>query len=914
MIGQRLGPYEITAQIGEGGMGLVYKAKDSQLGREVALKVLPEGLTQDAERLARFEREAKLLASLNHPNIAQIYGLETSGGSPALVMELVEGPTLADRLAQGSLSIDESLSIARQIAEALEEAHEKGIIHRDLKPQNVKASIEGKVKVLDFGLAKAMEPAGAASGGAAGGGAVGGQLTHSPTLTSPALGTLHGVILGTAAYMAPEQAKGFAVDKRCDVWAFGVVLFEMLTGVSPFVGDSVPDTLARVLQRDIDFAVLPDATPPAIRRLLRRCLERNPKNRLHDIADARIVLDDQLAGKLAEAAIPEASPARPSSAARRTALAAAVALLVALGAASGWLARRPAPPAQAPLSRLSIRLPPENPYKVQSIPGRSIAISRDGSLVAYVAASGVREQLVVRPLGELSPRTIVTAETVRQPFFSPDGKWICYFSGSDLQKVSVDGGRPVTLVAELPNAAWVRGDWSDDGRIVYDTWNAGLRVVSADGGKVRVLTQAEEEWDLGPEVLPGTATVLFFTESETGFRVEAIGLDGGDRRTVLENASQPLYLSSGYLLFQRDGGLFVAPFDAQGSKVTGPATPVALEPMVDDERAATPIPQLAVSSNGTLVYAPRQPSATAAGVLVWVDRQGKSEPLATVPYPLPTFDLSPDDGQLALAVRDGGRARLAIFDLARQTLTPLRDEQLDIPTAPVFSADGKEIFFARYGTHRGEILAQRIEGGEPRRLGRFEGTWIAPYSISRDGRWLIGSLYDPKTQSDLWSLDLESSDPEHGARTFAAPADQVAPTLSPDGHWVAYESWDGGDTEIYLQRFPGGESKVRVSSGGGRTPRWSPDGRELFYLDPAGAAVLAVAVRTDPKLELGAPRELFGGAFSLDSGTGPVFEVSHDGKRFALLLRHGDPKRSSELIVVQNWFGEVSKLFRPGSR
>jgi Tol biopolymer transport system component len=913
MIGSRLGSYEITAQIGEGGMGLVFKAKDFHLGREVALKVLPAGFTQDAERLARFEREAKLLASLNHPNIAQIYGLETSGRSPALVMELVEGPTLADRLAQGSLSIDESLSIARQIAEALEEAHEKGIVHRDLKPQNVKASIEGKVKVLDFGLAKAMEPGGAASTGNAGADvARSPTLMNSPTLT--AAGTQLGVILGTAAYMSPEQAKGFAVDKRCDIWAFGVVLFEMLTGVSPFVGDSVPDTLARVLQRDIDFAVLPDATPPAIRGLLRRCLERNPKNRLHDIADARIVLDDQLAGKLAETASPVTTPGRPSFFARRSLLLAGVALLVALGAAAGWFARRPASLAQAPLSRLSIRLPPENPYKVQSIPGRSIAISRDGSLVAYVAASGDREQLVVRALGELLPRTVVTTDTVRQPFFSPDGKWICYFEGNELKKVSVEGGRPVTLVTELPNAAWVRGDWSDDGRIVFDTWNAGLRVVPADGGKVRILTQPEEEWDLGPEVIPGTTAVLFFSESEAGFQVEAIDLDGGDRRTVLENASQPVYLASGHLLFQRDGGLFVAPFDAQGAKVTGPAMPVALEPMVDDERAATPIPQLAVSSNGTLVYAPRQPSATAASELVWVDRQGRSEPLATVPYPLPTFDLSPDDGQLALAVRDGGRARLAIFDVARQTLTPLRDEQLDIPTAPVFSADGKEIFFARYGTHRGEILAQKIEGGEPRRLGRFEGTWIAPYSISRDGRWLVGSLYDPKTQSDIWSLDLEASDPEHSARRFAVPADQVAPTLSPDGHWVAYESWEGGATEVYLQRFPGGESKVRVSSGGGRTPRWSLDGRELFYLDPAGAAVLAVAVRTDPKLELGAPRQLFGGAFSLDSGTGPVFEISNDGRRFALLLRHGDPKRSPELVVVQNWFSEVSKLFRPGSR
>jgi len=907
MIGKRLGPYEITAKLGEGGMGEVYRATDTQLERQVAIKVLPSEFTADRDRLARFEREAKLLAQLHHPSIASIFGIAESDGVRALIMELVEGPTLAERLESGALPVDESLSIARQIAEALEEAHEKGIIHRDLKPQNIKASVAGKVKVLDFGLAKAMDPAGTASGAPSAS-----QLAASPTLTLGA--TVQGVILGTAAYMAPEQAKGFIVDKRADVWSFGVVLYEMLTGISPFVGDSVPDTLARVLQREIDFDSLPASTPTAIRQLLRRCLERNPKNRLHDIADARIVLDDQLAGRLVEVVAREASPESPGSRARGSALLVGAAVVAALGVAVGWLAHRPAPLARAPVSRLSIPMPPEHSYRVQSIPGRSLAISRDGELVAYVAAFGESDRLFVRALGELSPRRIATADEARQPFFSPDGKWIGYFRGNELQKVSVDGGRPVTLVADLPGAAWLRGAWSDDGQIVYDTWNAGLRVVPAEGGAVRVLTQPEEEWNLGPEVIPGSTTVLFSTVSVAGFKIEAIGLDGSGRRTVLENASQPQILGSGHLLFERDGGLLVVAFDASSAKVTGPAMPLALEPMVDDERVATPVPQIAVSANGTLVYAPRQPSARAASELVSIDRQGTSEPLATVPYPSPTFDLSPDGRQLALAVRDGTRARLAIFDLARRTLTPLRDEQLDIPTAPVFSATGKEIYFARYGTHRGDILAQKLEGGEPRHLGRFEGTWIAPYSISRDGRWLVGTLFDPKTQSDIWSLDLEASDPEHAARTFAVPGDQIGPTLSPDGRWIAYETWDDGGTDVYVQRFPGGESKVRVSSGGGRSPRWSPDGRELFYLDGAGAAVLSVTVKTDPKLELGAPRKLFGGAFALDSGTGSEFEVSRDGKRFAMLLRHEDPKRASELVVVQNWFTEVSDLFRHDAR
>jgi len=878
MIGRTLGPYEITAKLGEGGMGEVYRARDRKLERDVAIKVLPAAFVEDKERLARFEREAKLLAQLNHPNIAHIYGME---------------------------ALDESLSLARQIAEAVEQAHEKGIIHRDLKPQNVKVTDDGKVKVLDFGLAKAMDPTAAASGAPS-------QLAASPTLTLGA--TVQGVILGTAAYMAPEQAKGFAVDKRADVWAFGVVLYEMLTGVSPFVGDSVPDTLARVLQRDVDFAALPDATPPAIRTLLRRCLERNPKNRLHDIADARLVLDDQLAGKLVEAPAPATTAGGTASRFTPAALLAGAVLIAGLGAAGGWLARRPAPAAPAPLSRLSIRLEPEAPYRVQSIPGCSIAISRDGARLAYVVASGDREQLMVRALAEIVPRAVVTAAPARQPFFSPDGRWIAYFSMNGLQKVSVDGGRPVTLVADLGNAAWVRGAWSDDGRIVFDTWNDGLRVVSADGGEVRVLTRPEEEWNLAPEVIPGTATVLFFTQSASGFRIEAIGLDGSGRRTVLDDAGQPRYLASGHLLFQRSGGLFVAPFDAASARVTGPSMPLALETMVDDERTATPAPQLAVSSNGTLVYAPRQASARAASEIVWVDREGRSEPLASIPYPMPSFDLSPDGRQLALGLRDGNRARLAILDLARQTLSPLRDEQADVPTPPLFSADGSEIFFARYGTHRGEILAQRLEGGEPRLLGRLEGTWIAPYSVSRDGRWLLGALFDPENQSDIWTLDLEASDAGVATRVLAEPGDQLAPMLSPDGRWLAFATWESGIGEVYVERFPGGESRVRVSSNGGGMPRWSPDGRELLYLDPDGSAVLSVPVRTAPKLELGAPRKLFSGAFWTDTGTGPVFDVTNDGKRFALLLRHEDPKRSAELIVVQNWFAEVSKLARAGSR
>ncbi len=733
-------------------------------------------------------------------------------------------------------------------------------------------------------------------------------MARSPTLTLG--GTQMGVILGTAAYMAPEQAKGMAVDKRADIWAFGVVFYEMLTGKSLFAGDSVPDTLARVIQREIDFTALPESVPPAIRRLVRRCLERNPKNRLHDIADARIVLEELQSGRSTEGA---ASAAPHRTAFRHATLAVAALLLVALGVVGGRLLRRPASAAAEPTTRLSIRLPPELPYEVNSIPGNSIAISRDGTKVAYASPVGRKTCLVVRSLGDAQPRVIAIDDSlVRQPFFSPDGAWIGFFGGDSLRKVPLEGGRAAVLVPDLPNSLWVRGSWSDDGRIVFDTWNAGLRVVSADGGAVQSLTQPQDEWHLGPEVIPGTTTVLYFTQSAANHRIEAIGLDGSRRRIVLDDASQPHVLASGQLLFQRDGGLFVAPFDTRSAKVTGAAMPLALETMVDDVRVAAPIPQLAVSTNGTLVYAPRQPAATAASQFLWVDRQGKSEPLATAPFAFPSFDLDPGGAQLALAGRDGARVRYSTLDLARRILTPVRDERLDIPTGPVFSADGKELFFARYGTQRGEVWAQRVEGGEPRLVGRLEGTWIAPFSVSLDGRWLVGALYSQTTQSDIWVVDLGAADPEHAARSIAAPGAQLGPALSPDGRWLAYFSLDSGGPDVFVQRFPGGESRTRVSSGGGVIPRWSRDGRELFFQSEDGSELMAVEVKTEPKLVLGEPRKLFDGAYWAGWDAGPSFAVSPDGKRFLMVQRTGNAKRSDELVVVQNWFTELDRLVRGG--
>ena len=897
--GERLGPYEIDTQLGAGGMGVVFRARDPRLERDVALKILPEEFARHPERLARFEREARLLASLNHPNIAAIHGLEVAEGRPFLVLELVEGEDLARRIARGPVPAEEALAIARQIAEALEEAHEKGIVHRDLKPANVSLTPDGRVKVLDFGLAKAY--AGDPVTGPAS------DLSQSPTLA--ATGTQMGVILGTAPYMSPEQARGRPVDRRADIWALGVVLYEMLTARQAFQGDTVSDTLAAILKQEPDWSALPPGLPPGVVRLLGRCLQKDPRSRLRDAGDARL--------EIAEAMAPGAGAPGGVEPRRRFSWAAA-ALGLAVGATLAITAlvalRRTAPSAAAPVSRLAVRLPAEAPYGVRSYPGSSIAISRDGATIVYRDAK--LGGLHVRRLDESEVRSIPGAEGgCNQPFFSPDGEWVAYFTDGALMKVPLNGGRPVTLVRDLPNASWLRGSWADDGSIVFDTWNAGLRVIPADGGEPRPLTRPESEWHLGPESLPGSDRVLYFAQTSTGFRIEAISLDGSGRRTVLENASHPHALASGHLLFVRDGGLMVSPFDLGALGVTGPAVPVPIEAMVDHVNVGAPLPQIAVSLNGTLVYAPARSAAQQQSTLVWVDPQGKVEELATVPFAWPHFQLSRDGSRLALAGRDRGLVRIAILDLARKTLTPLREETLDYPAMPVWSPDGERIFFSRFGTHEGEILSQAVDGASPQGLMKMPGTWLAPHSLSLDGRFLVFTIYHPETASDIWMLDLTASGGERAARPFLADAgNQWCPALSPDGQWLAYASVETGRNEIYLRRFPGGESKVRVSAEGGFAPLWSPDGRALFIQSDEGFQVTAVPIQTTPALRLGEPRRILDGVFAASSDMGRSFAVAPDGRRLLMVRQQGDQRTATEVIVIQNWFGEIERLAGAGTR
>jgi serine/threonine-protein kinase len=897
--GLKLGPYEILSPLGAGGMGEVFRAWDSTLNRRVAIKVLPAAMATDAGRLGRFKREAQVLASLNHPNIAHVYGFERAtlpDGSPAhfLAMELVEGADLAERLKRGAIPVDEAIVIAKQVAEGLEEAHEHGIIHRDLKPANIKVTSEGKVKVLDFGLAKAFAGDAASSPPA--------DLSQSPTLART--GTQAGVILGTAAYMSPEQARGTPVDKRADIWAFGVVLFEMLTGKRLFHGKTTSDTLAAVLRQEIDWSALPVDVPGRVRRLLPRCLEREPHLRLRDIGDARLDLisTDEDGG----ARLPEKAWGRRSTTAALV-LGLVAGAVVALGIWEGFDRRTPA--AAARVARFPIALPSDAPFNVGgAYPSSALAISRDGSKLAF-GGGNPTPRLYVRRIDELAPRPIPGTEGACNPFFSPDGTWLAFFMDHTLKKVSVAGGDPVIVARDMPECGWGGlGSWCDDGSIVFDWWGAGLRIVPAEGGAVSVVTTSGAEVHLDPQALPGTDVVLYFAQTNAGHRIEAISIDGKRKKTLLRNASHPRYLASGHLLFTRDGALMLARFDKDRLEVATTAVSVPLDVEVDERGASAPLPQLAVSAEGTLAYAPVRGDGGRRSSLVWVDRDGKAGDADELPLAGAQFQLSPDGKRLAVAGRDGPSIRIAIYDLGRKTLTPLTGHPQEYPNMPAWFPDGRRVLFGRYGIEQGELLSLDAEANAPpQSLLKVAATWVVPFSVSRDGRYVAFGLLDVKTHNlDIWLLDLKAPAGSDPARPFlATSASEFDPTLSPDGHWIAYCSDESGTTEVYLRRFPGGETKRRVSKGGGQGPQWSRDGREIFFGADHGRKLMVASVSNGPALTLAEPRVLLEGSFRISSESGSSYAVSPDAKRF--LMTRAEP-HPTELVIVQNWFEEVRRL------
>ena len=884
--GSKLGPYEIIGAIGAGGMGEVYQAHDTKLGRDVAIKILPEAFAHDPERLSRFQREAKMLASLNHPNIATIHGLEHSNGTSYLVMELVSGETLAERVKRdGAVPIEEALAICKQIAEALEAAHEKGIIHRDLKPANVKVTPEGKVKVLDFGLAKAFA-----------GDVADSNPSQSPTLSMAA--TMHGVILGTAAYMSPEQARGKSVNKATDIWAFGCVLYELLCGRPAFEGEDITEILAAVVKTEPDWSRLTESTPPSIRMLLRRCLRKDRRERFQDAADVRIEIEEALTA-------PAVHKVRNASI-WRWAMLSGIACLLVGSIVTGIVVWKTKPDmTPQPVSRLAVELPPSDqlPLELSQVQGsRVLAISPDGSRIAFVAIHEGKQQIYLRAMDSLESKAVPGTERAVSPFFSPDGKWLGFSVGGKLTKVMADGGAPLVL-CDAPNVTGVT--WGDNDTIVFarQFGNFGLSKVSAAGGDQEAITTRdpikEEESHRWPELLPGGKAVLFtqWSRDLEGVQIVVQRLDGSERRVLVRGGSDAHYLPTGHLVYARAGVLLAVPFDLSRLEVTGNPIPVAEGVSLSPEGVA----QFGISNTGSLVYVPGGLQG-AGRKLVWLDRKGVEQPLSAPPRAYQTPRLSPDGLRLAVVIQ-GANDDIWIYDIPRQTFTRLTFEGRNLN--PLWTPDGKRIIFraSPVGGERLNLFWKLADGsGEAERLTVSDYSQV-PSSLSPDGQVLIFNQLDPTTNYDLWVLPLTG---DRKPRPFLqTPRNEWFSDLSPDGHWLAYASDESGQNEIYIRPFPTGGAKWQISTEGGIRPSWTRNG-ELVY--PNGDKMMAVSIATQPTVSVGTPRLLFErhyeGALNYD--------VTADGQRFLMLKSSEQDQKATQIVVVQNWFEELKRRVPTG--
>jgi len=881
--GRKLGPYEIVEPIGKGGMGEVYRARDTKLDRDVAIKVLPDEFAHDEERLARFEREAKLLASLNHPNIASIYGFESN----ALVLELVEGPTLAERVEQGSIPVEEAVAIAKQIAEALEAGHEAGVIHRDLKPANVKVKVDGTVKVLDYGLAKALE-----------GDALDGpdsELSQSPTLTRQ--GTQVGVILGTAAYMSPEQAKGKRVDKRTDIWAFGAVLYEMLTGNRAFGGDDVSETLARVLMKEPDWASIPVDAPPTLVQALRVCLTKDIKLRAHDIADVRLAIDG------AFETTREAAADAPRSTGFRAlpAVAAAFALGVVIAAIAAYSVT---PETTQPVARLSMLAPPE----IERFSSVQFAVSPNGRNLAFVAISTNGRHIGVRPIDSMESRMLAGTEGAQFPFWSPDSQFIGYFSDGKLKRVQASGGPSATLW-DLENSRG--GSWNHDAVILVGS-NEGILRVEPGGGTPSLITTVDEtrgeNEHAHPQFLPDNKHFLFLarTGEEDSDGIYVGSLDSSETKRVLDAHFKPLYARAGYLLSVSQDELWAWPFDTDALEVSETAFPLAENVRTNEGNAGFGV---SVSDSGTLVFHKNRRSVLEA-LLVWSSPGGSHETIIDEPLRYPGgLRLSPDGRNLAVTVdsRDGGE--LWVYPVDGRPAYPLAP---DInATHPVWSPDGARIAFGS-GPQRQRGLDWVPADGSGLSPNPVSSTlgWTLPGSWSRDGKELIVD----RPFRGVFVVPLEG---EREARLVVETKQlsEGAPRLSPNGSLLAYVSAATGRREIWVRPYPGSGAPVRVTANGGADPVWSRDGEILYYLEGAlgtpNVRLMGVRVATGPEIGFDAPQMFVDGGFVTDSRDRGAYDVAADG-RFVMLRSTAaetdmEPERD-QLVVVLNWYEELKRL------
>jgi len=872
--GTRLGVYDITAQIGEGGMGQVFRATDTKLKRQVAIKILPPSLAADHDRLARFQREAEVLASFNHPNIAAIYGLEEEGaGVSALVMELVEGDDLSQRIARGAIPIDEALPIAKQIADALEAAHEHGIVHRDLKPGNIKVREDGTVKVLDFGLAKTMEPAAGSSPGA----------SQSPSITTLAV-TEAGMILGTVAYMSPEQVRGKTIDKRTDVWAFGCVLFEMLVGRAVFAGATVSDTIAAILEREPQWGALPAHTPAGIHRLVRRCLDKDPRRRLRDIGDARIEIDDVQNGSQLDG---RAAP-MPTRFRGRLAWASALAGIALIAAAiEGWVLRRTS---AAHEMRLDINTLPTS--------DRSFAISPDGLKVIFPARLQGQSQLWLRDLDSPEARPLPGTERATSPFWSPDSRSIGFFSADtrQLKRMDIAEGS-VRILASTPAPGG--GDWGKDGTIIFSA-NPGnpLFRLSAEGELVAV-TQFEspqQRVQSFPQFLPDGRHFLFFVTGSPEARGVYFGqLDGLKTRRLFDADGPAVYAAAGHLLFMRDGKVLAQGFDPDRLELKGDPFPIA------DHVARGTI--LSASAAGPIAY--RMASADSGQrQLVWVNRAGQET--EKVVYPdtaAPGPSLSRDGHRVAVFRMADGNMDIWSYETGRRTWDRVTVDSGD-DIYPLWSSDGNRMVFGSNRNGGRMNLYWKLRGTPPGSEELLLSTSQPkfPMDWSPDGRLVLYDSLDPKRGFDIWALPLDGD-----RKPFAAVQTDFSERLaqfSPDGRWIAYQSDKTGRFEIYVEPFPGPGGDSRVSVDGGAQVRWNPNGKELFYVAPDDR-LMAVPIHfasNGKTVEVGTPL----GLFTTNVGIGAPntnrqqYMVAPDGQSFVMNSVLGEAT-SSPITVILNW-------------
>jgi eukaryotic-like serine/threonine-protein kinase len=883
LVGRQFGAYRIIGLLGTGGMGEVYRAHDTKLGRDVAIKILPDIFNTDPERRSRFDREARVLASLNHPQIGAIYGFDDLGGTPALILELVDGDTLSERIASGPLSVADALGIARQIAEALEAAHEHGIIHRDLKPANIKIAAAGVVKVLDFGLAKAAGP-------------IGSHDASSPTITTGR--TRQGVTLGTAAYMSPEQARGKAVDKRTDIWAFGCVLFEMLTGRFAFAGNTIADTIAAILEREPAWNALP--VPIGVRRLVQRCLDKDPNRRLHDIADARIEIDDLLNDRSRTSETPAANNRRPVRLLSAIAVVASIVAVIAAGTLMWYVRNAPRPALRVSRTLLAtpgVAAPP-------ATGGRSLAITPDGSHVVYVGNN--RSQLFVSALDSLEPKPIVTGiRPLNWVCISPDGQWIGFVEGFTLRKVALTGG-PVTTIDLVGDT--LGATWAPDNTLILATSDpaTGLVRVSSSGGAPTTLTrpvpERGERDHVSPDLLPGGRGVLYTITAAAGgadaAQVAVLDLATGRSKVLLRGASDARYVSSGHLVYIAGASLRAIPFDLERLETRG--TPVTVQPL---PTSLVGIGEFAVASDGTLAYvdAPATPTRVDS-TLVWVDRRGREELLPVPPGTYLQPRVSPDGTRVAV-VAEKAESTILVVDLGRRNVGQLRVAHV-ADFFPVWMPDGQHLIFASLDPEHPGMLRRRADGtGTTEVLGTGLGGML-PSDVTHDGRHVLFSY----RSQDVKMLSLD------GTRQVQAlvetPSDERNGVVSPDRRWLAYESDSSGQFEIYVRPFPNvNDGQWKVSPAGGTRPLWAPtNGQELFYVGPTGALMAARVDARGSAWSARAPQKIVDGPYvTVTAESGRTYDVSPDGRRF-LMVKQPATRASAQIVIVQNWFEELRRL------